>query len=127
MSPVATPAGVSRHRPQRNASPALVDGKVFNAGYQNLSPDSIAEKVREVVGSQVEIAHTSTDDNRSYHISSGKIERELGFIPRFTIEDAFRELTEAFRAGKVTDPLRNPLQFSIKRCRKSISLDTMEC
>jgi nucleoside-diphosphate-sugar epimerase len=51
------------------------------------------------LGSQVQIAHTPTDDNRSYHISSDKILRELGYSPRFTIEDAIRELTEAFRAG----------------------------
>jgi nucleoside-diphosphate-sugar epimerase len=97
---------------------AQIDGKVFNAGYQNLSLDAIAEKVREVVGSQVEIAHTPTDDNRSYHISSDKILRELGYAPRFTIEDAIRELTEAFRAGKVADPLTNPLYFNIKRMQE---------
>jgi nucleoside-diphosphate-sugar epimerase len=97
---------------------AQIDGKVFNAGYQNLSLDAIAEKVREVVGSQVEIAHTPTDDNRSYHISSDKILREIGYAPRFTIEDAIRELTEAFRAGKVADPLTNPLYFNIKRMQE---------
>ena len=97
---------------------AQIDGKVFNAGYQNLSLDAIAEKVREVVGTHVEIAHTPTDDNRSYHISSEKIARELGFTPCFTIEDAIRELTAAFRAGKVTDPLNNPLYFNIKRMQE---------
>ena len=97
---------------------AQIDGKVFNAGYQNLSLDAIAEKVREVVGSQVEIAHTPTDDNRSYHISSDKILRELGYAPRFTIEDAIRELTDAFQAGKVSDPLTNPLYFNIKRMQE---------
>ena len=97
---------------------AQIDGKVFNAGYQNLSLDAIAEKVREVVGSQVEIAHTPTDDNRSYHISSDKILREIGYAPRFTIEDAIRELTEAFRTGKVADPLTNPLYFNIKRMQE---------
>lgn len=97
---------------------AQIDGKVFNAGYQNLSLDAIAEKVREVVGSQVEIAHTPTDDNRSYHISSDKILRELGYAPRFTIEDAIRELKDAFQAEKVSDPLTNPLYFNIKRMQE---------
>ena len=55
-----------------------IDGKVFNAGYQNLSLNAIAAKVRDIVGPHVEIAHTPTDDNRSYHISSEKILRELG-------------------------------------------------
>jgi hypothetical protein len=90
----------------------------INAGYQNLSLDAIAEKVRDIVGPPVEIVHTPTDDNRSYHISSEKILRELGFTPRFTIEDAIRELVEAFRAGKVHYPLTNPLYFNIKRMQE---------
>ena len=97
---------------------AQIDGKVFNAGYQNLSLDAIADKVRDIVGPHVEILHTPTDDNRSYHISSEKILRELGFTPRFTIEDAIRELVEAFCAGKVHDPLTNPLYFNIKRMQE---------
>jgi nucleoside-diphosphate-sugar epimerase len=95
-----------------------IDGKVFNAGYQNLSLGEIAEKVRSVVGGNVQIETTPTNDNRSYHISSEKIARELGYTPRFTIEDAISELTEAFRAGKVTDPLNNPLYFNIRRMQE---------
>jgi aryl-alcohol dehydrogenase-like predicted oxidoreductase len=49
---------------------------------------------------------------------AAKILRELGYAPRFTIEDAICELTEAFRAGKVTDPLTNPLYFNIKRMQE---------
>jgi nucleoside-diphosphate-sugar epimerase len=97
---------------------ALIDGNVFNAGYQNLALNAIAEKVREVVGGDVRIETTPANDNRSYHISSEKIARELGFTPRFTIEDAIRELTDAFRAGKVNDPLNNPLYFNIKRMQE---------
>jgi len=96
----------------------LIAGKIFNAGYQNLALGEIAEKVREVVGGRVEIETTPTNDNRSYHISSEKIARELGFTPRFTIEDAIRELAEAFRSGKTKDPLNNPLYFNIKRMQE---------
>jgi len=93
----------------------MIDGKVFNAGYQNLSIRDIAELVRKVVGTNVEIVSTPTDDNRSYHISSEKIKRELGFTPRYSIEDAVIDLKEAFTAGKVRDPLTNPLYYNIKR------------
>jgi len=96
----------------------LIDGKVFNAGYQNLSILEIAELVREVVGNNVEIVSTPTDDNRSYHISSEKIKRELGFEPRHTIQDAVRELKAAFEAGKVPDPMNNPLYYNIKRMQE---------
>jgi len=100
------------------APDATIDGKVFNAGYQNLALSEIAEKVREVVGEAVEIETTPTNDNRSYHISSERIARELGYRPRRTIEDAIRELRDAFQLGKVSDPLENPLYFNIKRMQQ---------
>jgi nucleoside-diphosphate-sugar epimerase len=96
----------------------VIDGKVFNAGYQNLSIREIAELVRSVIGTNVEIVSTPTDDNRSYHISSEKIKRELGFTPRYSIEDAVKDLKAAFDAGKVKDPLTNPLYYNIKRMQE---------
>jgi nucleoside-diphosphate-sugar epimerase len=95
-----------------------IDGQIFNAGYQNLSINAIAELVRDVVGNNVEIVATPTSDNRSYHISSAKIKRELGYEPRFTIEDAVRDLKAAFDAGKVPDPMTNPLYYNIKRMQE---------
>lgn len=93
---------------------ALVDGEVFNAGYENHSVMRIAEIVRDVVGEHVEIVRTSTDDNRSYHISSDKIDRVLGFRPQHTIEDAVRDLVAAFEAGKVPNSFDDPHWFNIK-------------
>jgi len=95
-----------------------IDGKVFNAGYQNLSIKEIAELVRSVVGKNVQIETSPTDDNRSYHISSEKIRRELGYEPRLTIEDAVRDLKDAFGAGKVRDPMTNTLYYNIKRMQE---------
>lgn len=101
-----------------NHAASDIDGKIFNAGYQNLSLNEIAEKVQSVVGGNVEIETTPSDDNRSYHISSAKIAKELGYTPRFSIEDAIRELVDAFRSGKVTDPLTNPLYFNIRQMQQ---------
>lgn len=95
-----------------------IDGKVFNAGYQNLSIRDIAELVRKVIGSNVEIEETTTNDNRSYHISSDKIKRELGYEPRHTIEDAVRELRDAFVTGKVPNAMDEPLYYNIKRMQQ---------
>jgi nucleoside-diphosphate-sugar epimerase len=97
---------------------AMIDGKIFNAGYQNLSINEIAEVVRSVIGKNVAIETTPTNDNRSYHISSEKIKRELGFEPRFTIEDAVRDLKAAFEAGKVPDPMTGTLYYNIKRMQE---------
>jgi nucleoside-diphosphate-sugar epimerase len=91
-----------------------IDGKVYNAGWQNLSIRGIAELVKAEVGEDVKIVATPTDDLRSYHVSSAKIQRELGWQPRFTVPDAIRELVAAFRAGKVPNSLSDPGYFNIR-------------
>ena len=95
-----------------------IDGKVYNAGYENHTILEIAEMVRRVVGEDVEIAVTPTNDNRSYQISSEKIRRELGFVPEHTIEDSVRDLVAAFRSGKIPDAMDNPLYYNIRTMRQ---------
>jgi len=91
-----------------------IDGNIFNAGYENYRIIEIAEMVRSVVGKDVEIVTTPTDDHRSYHISSEKIKRELGFVPQHTIEDAVRDLVTAFEAGKIPNSMTDIRYYNIK-------------
>jgi nucleoside-diphosphate-sugar epimerase len=93
---------------------AEVAGEVWNAGYENHRVREIAEIVRSVVGDEVQIVTEPTDDLRSYHISSAKIERDLGFVPRHTIEDAVRDLVAAFDAGKIPNPMDDARYYNIK-------------
>ena len=51
----------------------------------------IADMVRERVGDNVEIVVTPTDDHRSYHVSSAKIHRELGFEAKRTVGDVLAD------------------------------------
>lgn len=95
-----------------------IDGKVYNVGYENHTIMAIAEIVRSVVGDDVDIVTTSTNDLRSYHISSDKIRRELGFVPQHTITDAVRNLLDAFREGKIPDPMTNSRYYNIKRMQE---------
>jgi nucleoside-diphosphate-sugar epimerase len=96
----------------------LIDGKTFNAGYHNRKVREIADSVREIVGEKVKIETVPTDDNRSYHISSEKIGRELGFVARRTIEDAVTDLVAAFKAGKIPDPMTDDRYYNIKMMQK---------
>ena len=91
-----------------------IDGKVFNAGYENQKVIEIAEMVRSVVGEDVEIITAPTDDNRSYRISSEKIKRELGFAPKHTIKDAVQDLVVAFRAGKIPNPMTDIRYYNVE-------------
>lgn len=91
-----------------------IDGRIFNAGYENHRLANIAEAVRKAVGSDVQIVTTPTDDNRSYHISSERIRRELGFVPQHTIEDAVHELVDAFQAGKIPNAMTDIRYYNIR-------------
>ncbi len=91
-----------------------IAGKIYNAGYENHSVTQLAEMVQRVVGPQVKITTSPTDDMRSYHVSSEKIKRELGFEPTHTIEDAVRDLKDAFDKGLLPNSLSDPRYFNVK-------------
>lgn len=95
-----------------------IDGKVFNAGYENHRVNDLAEIVRTVVGADVGIETSPTDDLRSYHVSSEKICRELGFVPTRTIEDAVGDLQRAFGAGQIPDSMSDDRYYNIKRMQR---------
>ena len=107
------------------AEPAKrIAGKTYNAGFQNLPIAKIASVVQSVVELEMpekkplEIITTSTDDLRSYHISSEKIGREIGFIPKRTIENAVSDLCAAFKAGKLPDSMNHSRYFNIKKMQE---------
>jgi nucleoside-diphosphate-sugar epimerase len=92
-----------------------IAGKIWNAGYENHRVSEIAEMVRKVVGpDRVKIVTSPTDDHRSYHISSEKIRRELGFVAKRTLEGAIRDLTSAFRAGKIPNAMDDIRYYNVK-------------
>ncbi|MBT4769112.1 MAG: SDR family NAD-dependent epimerase/dehydratase, partial [Rhodospirillaceae bacterium] len=58
------------------------------------------------------------DDNRSYRVNSDKIKDMLGFEPKFTVEDAVRDLCKAFRDGKLLDSFDNPWYFNVRQMQE---------
>ncbi len=92
-----------------------IDGKIWNAGDENRPILDLAEMVREVVGPHVTIEVVPTNDPRSYHVSGKRIRRDIGFDLDYSIKDAVAGLVDALKAGKLRDPLNNPLYFNIKR------------
>jgi nucleoside-diphosphate-sugar epimerase len=96
-------------------SEAEVAGQVWNVGYENHRVREIAEIVRDVVGrKQVKIVTTPSNDHRSYHISSEKIRRDLGFVPKRSIEDAVLDLCGAFDAGLISNPMDDARYYNVK-------------
>lgn len=91
-----------------------IAGKVYNAGYENFTVAQIAQMVKNVIGDKVKIVTTPTNDHRSYHISSDKIKKELGFEPHHSIEEAVSDLKHEFDAGHIPDSLKDPKYFNVK-------------
>ena len=100
----------------------LINNKVFNAGWDNMSVLKIAQTVKKVLGDDIKLVVTETDDNRSYHISSEKIKKEIGFESMYNIEQAIIDLKIAFEQNKITDTFKNNNYFNIKKMQ-SIRLE----
>lgn len=98
-----------------NAPDRLIAGQIFNAGYENQSVEELALLVRDVMGDDVELIQTPTDDNRSYHISSARIKETLGFTPKRSIRDAVVDMKRAFEAGLLPNSLTDERYFNIRR------------
>lgn len=98
-----------------------ISGEIFNAGYENYTVAEIANIVRETVMREMpelgEIAITTTPSNdlRSYHVSSEKIKRILGWEPKRGLDDAVVGLCNAFKAGKIPlDALSDSKYINVK-------------
>lgn len=100
-----------------------IHGETFNIGYQNHSIAEIAEIIKGVVEEEfpgkapITIETTESDDNRSYHINSDKIKQILGFSPNHSIEDAVRDLCQAFREGKLPNSLDDNKYFNVNQMK----------
>lgn len=98
----------------------MIDGGVYNAGYDNSSVSDLAAMVKRVVeqdnefGGEIAIETLPTDDNRSYHVSSRKIAQALGFKAEKTVEDAVRDLLAAFKDGRLEGSMSAPRYYNIK-------------
>jgi len=95
-----------------------IAGKIFNAGFDNLSIIKVAQKVKAKIGKDIKIIITPTNDNRSYRVTSKKIEKELGWFPRKTVDDAIGDLIKAFKQGKIKNPLTNKMYYNIEMMKK---------
>jgi|TARA_Y100000389_G_C17458722_1_gene520044 nucleoside-diphosphate-sugar epimerase len=98
-----------------------INGQIFNVGFKNQSVDELASDVKNIIGEDVRITKTETDDNRSYHVSSEKIFNILGFKPDHTVKDAVKDLKEAFETGLLKNTFLDENYFNIKRMQ-SINL-----
>ena len=98
-----------------------INKEIFNVGSTNHSVLEIAEMVKKNIGSDIKLNKIHSDDTRSYHISSEKIKNYIGFKTNLTIEDAVKDLRNAFKNRLLINTFEDENFFNIKRM-KSIDL-----
>ena len=92
-----------------------IAGEIFNVGTENQSVLELAKTVQAVMGKDVKLVATPTNDNRSYHISSKKITDKIGFVPSHTIAEASQDLKHALEQGLLPNSLTDERYFNIRR------------
>jgi nucleoside-diphosphate-sugar epimerase len=92
-----------------------VNGEVFNVGFENKTVNELAFEVKRIIGKDVVIKKFSSNDNRSYHISSEKILKNLNFKSEYSIADSITDLKNAFSKKLLTNCLENENYFNIKK------------
>jgi nucleoside-diphosphate-sugar epimerase len=72
----------------------------YNAGFENLSILKIAKKIQKIIPSKIIV--TKNNDMRSYRQNSDKL-LSLGFKEKYNIEDAIKEILNAYKGKKLKD------------------------
>lgn len=102
-----------------------IAGQVFNAAYENFTISQLAEMVRNGVTQAlphlepIALETTPSNDLRSYHVSSAKIKRVLGWVPKHTLEKAVMDLCQAFQAGKIPNSMTDIRYYNVKTVQAS--------
>jgi len=98
-----------------DASFEKINGQIFNVGFKNQSVNELANDVKEIIGEDVKIVNTKSDDNRSYHVSSQKIKDILNFETQYSVKDAVFDLKNAFEKKILINTFNDEFFFNIKR------------
>jgi dTDP-4-amino-4,6-dideoxygalactose transaminase/nucleoside-diphosphate-sugar epimerase len=90
-----------------NASPDLIDHQIFNVGHedQNYQIHELANLVRDALPTlDVSVIEVPDDaDPRSYNVAFRKIAEQLGFTPRYGMNDSVVEIARAIQSGRLGD------------------------
>ena len=97
-----------------SASPEKINGEIFNVGFKNQTVNELASDVKSIIGDDVKIIQTKSDDNRSYHVSSEKIKQVLGFSTKRTVKDAVSDLKNSFQKNLIPNSMEDKKYFNIK-------------
>ncbi len=101
------------------APASAVANQAFNVGSntQNMTLMHLAEKIHEMVPTSRILVTDENVDRRNYRVNFAKIERVLGFKPKWTLEQGIQQVIDVVKSGKVTD-IDQPLFSNLKLIRE---------
>ena len=93
---------------------------VYNAGFENLSLLEIADKIKNIIGNDIEIVITKSNDIRSYRLNSDKL-LSTGFKKKYSVDIAINDIISKFENNK----LKNLDQYYTVKWMKKLKLDSL--
>jgi nucleoside-diphosphate-sugar epimerase len=84
---------------------------VYNLHAENMTIIQLAERIQKLVpAARIDITESSFQDARNYMVSSVKAETDLGFKPRWSVEDGIAEIRDTIASKRI--PKVNIPRFS---------------
>lgn len=95
-----------------------INGNIYNAGGKNHTVNELAEIVKQTVGGDLIVDVLPSDDLRSYHVCSEKLKRDIGWEPKFGIQEAVRDLMAAFERGDLKNSMEDSRYYNIRKMQE---------
>jgi nucleoside-diphosphate-sugar epimerase len=81
---------------------------IFNLHTENVTVLELAEKIKSIVPNvTIEQTEISFQDARNYRVGSDKARQQLGFAPKWSIEDGIREVAQVITSKRIKN-VQNP-------------------
>ncbi len=93
---------------------------IYNAGFENLSLIEISDKIKNIIGNDIEIIITKSNDKRSYRLNSEKL-ISTGFKRQYSVDIAINDIIKKFESNK----LKNLDEFYTVKWMKRLKLDEL--
>jgi len=75
---------------------------VYNLHTENMTIIQLAERIQKhLPGTRIDITESSFQDSRNYMVSSDKARNELGFAPKWSIDEGIQEIRDAIAAHRI--------------------------
>lgn len=95
----------------------LVNGKTYNVAGENLTVMDIANRVKTIVGQDINIKVLPVVDDRSYRVSGRTIFKDVGYKPIKTVDDAILDIKKAYLSGSFGD-IQDSSYYNIRTMKK---------